>query len=272
VADPLSLICEAALMQHSDRPVIITRPLAQAEPMAARLLSLGIQAQVFPLLDIQPLSDVRELRDKLARLHSYAMVAFVSPNAIDAAFSHIKAWPAGLTAAVVGEGSRQALARHGLTGDHAPVLSPKNLQRTDSETLLEVIDLPALVGKKVLIIRAETGRELLADRLREAGVQVDQLAAYRRGPPTLDDALAYRLRDLLARPCDWVITSSEALRTLKDMTLTVAGADGWRQLCKCTLVIPHERIAQTAAALGFDQLVRTGSGDEALIAAIQSRS
>ena len=49
------------------------------------------------------------------RLHDFALVAFVSPNAIDAAFAHIPdfhdTWPAGVTVAVVGEGSRAALAR-----------------------------------------------------------------------------------------------------------------------------------------------------------------
>ena len=258
-------------MQHSDRPVIITRPLAQAGPLAAKLRAMDIPVRIFPLLDIQTLPDTRKLRETLGRLNDFAMVAFVSPNAIDAAFEHIFQWPASLVAAVVGEGSRQALAQHGLTPDKARIVSPRNLQRTDSETLLEVLDLPALNGKKVLIVRAETGRELLADRLREAGIQVEQVAAYRRGPPAIDDARSSELKDLLAGPGDWVITSSEALRYLKDMTLELMGDEGWRHLLKSSLIVPHERIAQTAESLGFQHLTRTGSGDEALIAAIQSR-
>ena len=259
-------------MRYIDRPVAITRPFAQAEPLVARLRASGVDARNFPLLDIQPLNDTRQLQAVLARLSDYEMVAFVSPNAIDAAFGHIGQWPAGLTAAVVGEGSRQALARHGLTPDRAPIVSPSNLQRTDSETLLEVIDLPAIAGKKVLIIRAETGRELLADRLRDAGIEVDQVAAYRRCPPVMDDARRSQLVNLLTGQSDWVITSSEALRYLKEMTLEVAGADAWLRLQMSTLIVPHERIAHTAEELGFQRLIRTGSGDEALFAAIQSRT
>lgn len=259
-------------MQQTDRPVAITRPFAQAEPLVARLRASHIDARIFPLLDIHPLPDTRELRAVLQRLSEYAMVAFVSPNAIDAAFEHIEHWPAGLTAAVVGEGSRQALAQHGLTPDQAPIVSPSNLQRTDSETLLEVLDLPALAGKKVLIIRAETGRELLADRLRDAGIQVEQVAAYRRGPPKMDEVRTAQLLDLLVCESDWVVTSSEALRYLKAMTLEVAGDDAWACLQMSRLIVPHERIAQTAEELGFQRLLRTGSGDEALFAAIQSRT
>ncbi len=258
-------------MLQTDRPVAITRPLAQAQPLVARLRASGIDARIFPLLDIQPLPDTRELQGVLERLSEYEMVAFVSPNAVDAAFEHIDEWPAGLTAAVAGEGSRQALARHGITPERASIVSPANLQRTDSETLLEVLDLPALVGKKVLIIRAETGRELLADRLRDEGIQVDQVAAYRRCPPALSDVRRSQLIDLLASKSDWVITSSEALRHLKEMALEVAGAEAWITLQMSTLIVPHERIAHTAEALGFQRLLRTASGDEALCAAIQSR-
>jgi uroporphyrinogen-III synthase len=56
------------------------------------------------------------------------------------------------------------------------------------------------------------------------------------------------------------------------MTLDLMGEDGWQHLLKSSLIVPHERIAQTAESLGFQQIQLTGSGDEALIAAIQSRS
>ena len=253
------------------RPVVITRPLAQSEPLAARLSAQSIDARVFPLLDIQPLTDPGALKTVLTRLQDYAMVAFVSPNAVDAAFAHLNAWPAGVIAAVVGEGSRQALTRHGVTDTTAQVVSPADTRRTDSETLVEVLDLPSLAGKKVLIVRAETGRELLADRLRDAGVTVEQIAAYRRGSPALDNARRQQLRDLIAEGCDWVITSSEALRYLKSAALEVCGDEGWARLREACLIVPHERIAETARELEFVVVIQTVSGDEALMGTIQSR-
>ncbi len=256
----------------SRSPVVITRPLAQAAPLAERLAAQAIDARVFPLLDIQPLPDARELRAVLSRLTDYAMVAFVSPNAIDAAFAHLQTWPRQVIAAVVGEGSRVALARHGVTETTATVVSPADTRRTDSETLLEVLDLNALAGRKVLIVRAETGRELLADRLRDAGIAVEQVAAYRRGAPALDDLRCRQLRDLIAADSDWVITSSEALRHLKSDATEVAGSDGWARLQQACLIVPHERIAETAREMGFTHIIQTASGDEALIRAIQSRA
>ncbi len=240
-------------------------------PLAGQLAALGIPVAVFPLLDILPLPDPAPLKSALSRLADQALVAFVSPNAIDAAFAHIDEWPPAVIAAVVGEGSRLALARHGLTEENARIAFPRDPQRTDSETLLDVLDLDALRGKKALIVRAETGRELLADRLRAAGIDVTQVAAYQRGAPPMDAARCDALQRLVDEDNDWVITSSEALRILQDSVMQVAGAPGWRTMTAKRLIVPHERIAETATMLGFTHITRTASGDEALVAAIQAR-
>ncbi|MFM7760158.1 MAG: uroporphyrinogen-III synthase [Burkholderiaceae bacterium] len=252
------------------RPVVITRPRAQADALAARLAELGVAVHCFPLLEIKPIQDDAVLRDTLGRLRDYAMVAFVSPNAIDAAFAYIDQWPVEVIAAVVGEGSRQALARYGVNAGNAQIVSPIDPNRTDSETLLEVLDLAALKGRRALIVRAETGRELLADRLRAADVEVEQIAAYQRGMPVFDDQRRAQLADLLAQPMSWVITSSEALRYLLEMARQLADETGVEQRLGCQLIVPHPRIAESAHALGFTHVMQTASGDEALVAAIQS--
>lgn len=249
--------------------VVITRPLAQARELAGRVAALGREPVLFPLLDIAPLPDDSQLRMTLADLERYALVAFVSPNAIDAVFRIIDKWPAQVPLAVVGEGSRQALARHGITDANARIFRPKDLLRTDSQTLLEVLDIDALRGKTVLVVRGETGRELLADTLRAAGVEVVQVAAYRRTMPQLDEQCRTQLRALLAVHNDWIVTSSEALRNLVAMTEQVAGPEGLGGLRKQRLFVPHARIEETARSLDFPHVILTASGDESLIAALQ---
>jgi len=119
------------------RLVVITRPVDQAELLAERLKASGRQAILFPLLEIHPLENTEALKQALAGLSEFAMVAFVSPNAIDAAFAAGFCCPDGVALAVMGEGSRAALAKHGLTDVNARIFSPQNAERTDSETLLE---------------------------------------------------------------------------------------------------------------------------------------
>ncbi len=253
----------------SRRPVVITRPLAQAEPLASRIAACGREAVVFPLLEIQPLPDQDALRRALEGMEQYAMVAFVSPNAIDAVFAIRRQWPAHVAIAVMGKGSRAALVRHGLTDANARICMPVDPQRTDSQTLLEALDLEALRGKRVLIVRGESGRELLADALRGAGVNVEQIAAYRRAAPVLNSRMQLQLRQLLDQCADWVITSSEALRILVGMVREVAGDDGVVKMQQQRLVVPHVRIEETARGLGFANIMRTASGDDQLVAALQ---
>ena len=250
--------------------VVITRPLSQAAALAERVAALGHDAVLFPLLDIQPLPDQSALRAALADVSRYALVAFVSPNAIAAACAVRADWPRGVTLAVMGEGSRAALARHGVDERNATIVSPANMERTDSQTLLETLDLASLHGKRALIVRGETGRELLGDALRSAGMDVAQVAAYRRSIPPFDPPRRQELARLLALDSVWVITSSEALRGLLDMAKALDGEAGVVSVQQKRLIVPHVRIEETARALGFHSVTLTGSGDEALIAALQS--
>lgn len=251
--------------------VVITRPRAQAEPLARAVAALGREPVVLPLLEIQPLPDPAPLRQALALLPEYDLVAFVSPNAIEAAFAHIAAWPAGVPVAVVGEGSRAALARHGLTDETATIYSPPPGQPSDSEHLLQAIDLVRLAGRRVLIVRGESGRELMPEAFAAAGALVTTVAAYRRATPALSPELAERLRALLATPNDWVITSSEALRGLAALVHALDPVDGVVKLQQQHLIVPHARIAETACALGLTRLTQAASGDAGVLAALQSQ-
>ena len=252
-----------------ERAVVITRPRAQAESLAQAVTALGHRAVVLPLLEIAPLDDPSALRAALAALPSYALVAFVSPNAVDAAFAHLPGWPSGVPIGVVGEGSRAALARHGVTPGNATIHCPPDPAASDSEHLLASLDLAAFSGRRVLIVRGESGRELMADTLRAAGAHVETVAAYRRSVPQLTQTLAAELSALLAQPNDWIITSSEALRGLVALVRQLDPEAGLGRLKAQHLIVPHARIAETAQALGCDQVTLTGSGDARLLAALQ---
>lgn len=250
-------------------PVVITRPRAQAGALAQRVAALGRTAIVFPLLEIQPLVDQAPLRAVLRQLDSYALVVFVSPNAVDAALAALERWPDGMRIGVVGEGSRRALARHGITPANAVIVQPRDARREDSEGLLAALDLPSLRGRKALLVRGDGGRELLSDALRAAGVELTQVTAYRRAAPVLDAAAAAQLRQLLEAACDWIITSSEALAILLRLVEQAAGAEGVVKMRQQHLLVPHQRIAETARRLGFDKLTLTASGDESMVGALQ---
>ena len=257
--------------------VVITRPRQQAGALADAVTALGRTPVTLPLLDIAPLDDPAPLRAALSDPGRYALVAFVSPNAIDAAFAHLGApWPSDVAIAVVGASSRAALARHGVQAPPTRIVSPLDPACSDSEHLIEALDaalgLHSLRGRRVLVVRGDGGRELLPEALRAAGAEVETVAAYRRAVPRLTPGLAAQLSALLGGTNDWIITSSEALRGLVDLATRLGSKTSVADLQRQHLIVPHPRIAETARTLGFAHLTLTGSGDERLLAALQSRA
>lgn len=260
--------------------VVITRPAAQARSLAASVAALGLPVTLLPLLEIHALEGAQQadMLAALAQLHQHDLVVFVSPNAIDCVFAHLAAWPAGLPLAVVGEGSRLALAAHGVTDANAVIHRPAPGTPSDSEHLLLALDLPALRGKRVLIVRGDGGRDFLATGLRAAGAEVGFVTAYRRAPPVLNPTMRATLKQLLQHNNDWIITSSEALRGLLALLEEIERTDDHGQdsivvkMQHQHLIVPHARIAQSAQALGFARVTLTGSGDAGVLAALQSQA
>ncbi|EJM96416.1 uroporphyrinogen-III synthase [Herbaspirillum sp. YR522] len=252
------------------RPVVVTRPLQQASTLADQVNALGREAVVFPLLVIEALEDRAELCAAMARLHDYALVVFVSPNAIDATFACLERWPSEVAIGVVGQGSRTALRAHGVEQADATIYAPRRPDKMDSEELLAALPLAALRGRRVLVVRAQQGRDLLGNALQQHAIEVDFVTAYRRLAPPMTPERSARLLALLDDGADWVITSSEALRNLLQMARLAGGADRVVKLQRQRIYVSHHRIARTAESLGFGTVILTGSGDERLIAALQS--
>lgn len=246
------------------RTVVVTRPAAQAESLAAAIEAEGGTALRFPLLEIAPLADPAPLEDIARRLDQFDFACFVSPNAVDYALDVVlrgRGWPAHLRAVTVGASSEAALARHGI----APAIAPRS--RFDSEALLALPALAAdkLAGRHVVIFRGDGGRELLGDTLAERGATVEYVTCYHRSRPRVD---AKRLIELArSGSLDAVtLTSSEAVANL----IELLGADAALVLARTTLFVPHARIGERARELGAPSVVLTAPADAGLLAGLVS--
>jgi uroporphyrinogen-III synthase len=250
----------AATGTLTGRHIVVTRPAGQAAHLAEALVDLGARPVLFPVLAIFDIDDRQPLLDAALRLDSIDLACFVSPNAVDKALSVMladRAWPPGLRAATVGRSSELALARFGVTEVVAPP------ERFDSEALLELPELRDMAGKRVIIFRGDGGRELLGDTLRQRGAEVDYVTCYRRGRP--DVAPAPLLKLWSEGHLDAVtVTSSEGLRNFVDMI----GKLGQTWLKKTPLFVPHQRIATMARAIGCQDVILTGPGDDGLVAGL----
>ena len=244
------------------RTIVVTRPQAQAAPLADAIAAAGGKPLVFPLLEISPAADAQPLTEAVACLGEFAVAVFISPNAVDYALPAVLArgtWPAGLLPAAVGQGTVKALLAQGVAGCIAPT------ERFDSEALLALPELAAerVAGRRIAIFRGDGGRELLADTLRERGARVDCITCYRRSGPSAGVApllAAWRATNLDAI----TVSSSEGLRYLVDLL----DAEGRAFLQRTPLFVPHARIADNARALGFSNIVLTEGADAGILAGL----
>ena len=259
-ATPSQQTSETRLEPLSGRHVVVTRPAEQGAHLAAAVGQAGGVAVLFPVLAIHDIDDPRPILELAARLDEFDLVVFVSPNAVTKALALMarqRPWPAGLRVAAMGQTSERELARCGIS----EVIAPR--QRFDSEALLELPEMRDMAGKRVLVLRGDSGRDLLGDTLTERGATVEYATCYRRGKPDADSAPLLQLWALHQLDAI-VITSSEGLRNLVEM-LGVAG----RELLNDTpLFAPHARIVAEARALGLSRVVPTAPGDEGLMAGL----
>ena len=247
------------------RRILVTRPVAQAGVLAQMIAERGGEPVLFPLIEIGPLDndDSAWLDAAIENLEDYAIAVFISPNAVEYSVPRIlerRTWPAQLQATTIGPGTTAQLAIFGIN----EVIAPS--ARFDSESVLE---LPAFQservdGKRVLILRGNGGRELLADSLRQRGAEVDRVSCYRRSAPVDGSALVSRLRNNALDAL--TLSSSEGLRNL----LALLDTDAIDRLRRLPLFVPHPRIAEVASESGLSNVVLTGPADAGILESLCS--
>ncbi len=237
--------------------VLVTRPAHQAGPLCELIAQAGGKAVAYPVLAIAGPQSPHAVRDTVKRLGHYHIAIFVSPNAVAYGLDFMQEsgpLPAGLILACVGKGSADKLQAH---LGRPPDVVPQG--RFDSETLLAHPALQGVKDTRILIVRGDGGREMLAQTLRRRGAQVDYLEVYRR---TLPEPVPP-----WPQPIDIItLTSSEGLKNLYRM----AGAEHRQQLLSLPLVVVSQRTAALARELGFRQAVTVAdnASDQALLEAV----
>ena len=240
------------------RGVLVTRASHQAEHLIDLVRQAGGNPIAFPVLEIQDVADLAPFYALVDRIDSFDLAIFISPNAVAKAMNLIAArriLPPHLVVAAIGRGSARELKRFGV----AQVLAPA--MRFDSEALLELLPVPAVAGKAVVIFRGEGGRELLGDTLIQRGARVEYAECYRRARPqaAAGDLLRRWSRNEVAAV---TVASSEGLHNLYDML----GKLGRQWLKTTPLFAPHQHIADAARQLGVEHAIATEAGDEGLLA------
>lgn len=163
------------------KSIVVTRARAQAGELSRELEFLGAEVVEFPTIEIREPEDFGQLDAAIRELDSFDWIVFTSANGVSAFVQRLahhgldlRAVPRGAKLAAIGPATADALRATGLRVDVVP-------REYRAEALLEVL-LDGSAGGRVLIPRARVAREILPEKLREAGMEVVVPPAYETVP------------------------------------------------------------------------------------------
>lgn len=257
-----------SLRWFEDRPlfgqrIVVTRPAHQSAPMADRLASLGAEVLELPAVRVEPPPDWNVVDGAIERLSNYEWLVFTSTNGVtffmnrlsvrgrDArAFGHVRI-------AAIGTATARELERYHLRADLVP-------DEANSESLVEAFRGQG-TDTRLLLLRADHGREALPEGLRAAGIPFDEIAVYRtvdetKWDPDIVDRIARGEVDSVT------LTSPRIVRSLASHLPDAAKA----QLGKRTKLVSISALTSAAAEeCGFAVAAEASTANtDALIDAI----
>lgn len=239
--------------------VLVTRPKPQGEELCEKIREQGGHAFFFPVMDILPPENRENFKQDIARLAEYDIVLFVSLHAVLQSQDLIHAlwpvFPSRIQVMAIGKKTADALNFLHLPMHYYPA------DNWNSEALLATPALLDVRGKKIAIIRGETGRPILADVLSERGAHVDNMIAYRRVISKVDVQPYKNLID--AYEIDIIIcTSNEILQNLTSLL----------GVQRVPLMVISERMLCFAKKLGFKKLyLAKNASHDAIISELVKR-
>ena len=164
------------------RRVVVTRARAQAGELSQELETLGAEVHEFPTIEIRPPEDFGPLDEAIRELDTFGWLVFTSVNGVDAFLERLahhgldlRSVPRGAKVAAIGPATAERVREAGLRVDVVP-------REYRAEALLEEVSGDSVSGKRILIPRAKVAREVLPQKLREAGAEVVVPPAYQSIP------------------------------------------------------------------------------------------
>jgi uroporphyrinogen-III synthase len=265
--------------------IIVTRPLAQAEPWAKHLRALGASVSLVPLLDILPVQNdqqVQDIKNYIINIDHYAKVIFVSQNAVVHGLDWLDHYwpqlPSAINFFAVGETTARLMLERDLK---VTDLAQTQRGAMTSETLLQAEALQQVCGEKILIMRGLGGRTQLGDVLAERGAIVHYCELYERRLPahaleTFTQALLIQAtlaqhNNRLQQPVVVTLQSGESLENLitvlqriqRDAPVLHQQIESLTHTQQLILLVPSQRVAEQAIAFGFKVIAIAENATEA---------
>lgn len=207
--------------------IVITRPAEQSQEFAAYLAGFGAEPVKFPVISVAPPDRWDAADDAIGKLKSYGWIIFTSVNGVHSFIRRlaelkrdIQGAMTGIKICTVGLKTADAVEQYDLQVDFVP-------EEFRAEAIAEGFKKLGTMGEKILIPRAQAGREILPEELRRMGMEVDAVPVYKVIRPDTD--ASWLKRRLQNREIDVVtFTSGSCVRNF----IEFLGTEEYKMLLK----------------------------------------
>ncbi|MBY0358718.1 MAG: uroporphyrinogen-III synthase [Candidatus Obscuribacterales bacterium] len=232
------------------RSVLVTRPREQAGELSSLLTDHGFQSVELPLIRIEEPESWESFDLAFSSDKEYDWLIFASVNAVRSTLRRLeligrqdKLRVSRLAA--IGKTTAAELTSHQLNATYCP---PNFI----AESFIENFPgYPYLADKKILWPKTNIGRTLIADKLRDAGADVEIIYAYRTCGPENPPEYAQKLTELLRdEKLDVItLTSSETVKQLHSLLQNMEPQKLEQLLQKTQIAVIGPETAQSAKRL-----------------------
>ncbi|MCL2807574.1 MAG: uroporphyrinogen-III C-methyltransferase [Coriobacteriia bacterium] len=157
--------------------ILVTRTRKQASRLSAALCQLGAQVVELPTIALDAPPSLLALSNAIDELDRYSWLVFTSANGVEHFFGEFFSRGidirtlVGIQLAAIGSTTQKALEAFGLRN----ILVPKEHV---AESLAQALEACVSPGERVLLVKPEHARDVIAQSLTKRGVQVSEVAAY----------------------------------------------------------------------------------------------
>ncbi|HKO69224.1 MAG TPA: uroporphyrinogen-III synthase [Burkholderiaceae bacterium] len=249
--------------------VIVTRPASAGRRLVDRLHRHGYRACWWPVFDIGDAPDPRHAREVLARVSDYDLVIFVSAAAVRAAKPLLGgAWPSDTTIGAIGASTRATVDAELRSPRDMVVSAADEDQQSGSEAFWRAWQATNRRAHRVLLVRAQDGRNWLIERFVEHGATVDALAVYSRDRRRPSAGELQNLNEwMTAGEIPAVVFSSTEAVAAFDYQVD-STAQAW--LRNGIAIACHPRIGEQLLSNGYARVLNATFSDDSIVAQLES--
>lgn len=158
--------------------ILVTRAREQASVLAEKIEELGGEAWEFPTITIKPPEDLGLLDKAVQETSTYDWLIFTSVNGVKAYFNRLLELKIDIRSlgdvkiCAIGPKTQESLEDKGLVVAYVP-------EEYKAEAIISGLKDKLVPGQRILLPRADLARPILVDSLKEMGMVIDEVIAYR---------------------------------------------------------------------------------------------